>query len=400
MFRLSSLFPLFFCLAAHSFTFRTLADSTVVFNEIMYHPLASEPELEWIELHNQMAVNMDLSQWSVEGDIEFRFPEGTVIPGAGYIVVAVSPASLVAAAGYTNAYGPFTGRLANSGQRLELRNNNRRLMDWVEYGTDNDWPVAPDGSGVSLAKINPNAASPPATNWTMSAQIGGTPGAPNFPELNATGPDTVLAGIDGVWKYQNSGSDLGTGWRGADFDDGAWPTGRALFYAGSTQPPNGDPQSIPTLFNTGVDADQNALPPGVGDLHYLLTVSAQGAPPPPPIAATVVQNHPAWLANDALSSWIGPVNPGTANVAPGEYRYRTTFDLSGFDPATAQVILSVAADNRLNNVLLNGASTGIAFVGFSGFSPNFTIARGFVSGTNTLDFLTANDATTPNPAAF
>ena len=377
-----------------------LADSTVVFNEIMYHPASNEPALEWLELHNQMAVNMDLSGWSLDGGVQFRFAEGTVVPGDGYLVVAVAPAVLAAATGYTNAQGPFIGRLSNSGERLELRNNNHRLMDWVEYGTDGDWPVGPDGGGVSLAKINPNASSAPATNWSMSARIGGTPGAPNFPRPGATATNAVLVRITDSWKYQNSGTDPGVAWRGTNFDDSAWQTGQALFYAGNAQPPAGEVQPIPTLFNTGVDANHSALTPGVADPHYLLTVSAQSTPPPPPLAATVIQNHPAWLANDALSSWVGPVNPGTANVAAGEYRYRTTFDLTGFSPGTAQVVLNVAADNRLNNVLLNGASTGIAFVGFSGFSPNFTLSAGFVAGTNSLEFYTANDTTTPNPAGF
>ncbi|HKI72388.1 MAG TPA: lamin tail domain-containing protein, partial [Verrucomicrobiae bacterium] len=379
---------------------RAFADSTIVFNEIMYHPATNEPALEWLELHNQMAVNMDVSEWSIEGGVQFQFPEGTVVPGGGYLVAALSPSALAAATGYTNAYGPFIGRLSNSGERLELRNNTHRLMDWVEYGTDGDWPVGPDGAGVSLAKINPNAASPPATNWTMSAQIGGTPGAPNFPGPGATTTNTVLVRIDEVWKYQNSGNDPGAAWRGVSFDDNAWPTGRALFYAGNAQPPAGEFQSIPTLFNTGVDDNHNALSPGVPDPHYLLTLSAQSTPPPPPIAATVIQNHPAWLANDALSSWIGPVNPGAANVAPGEYRYRASFNLSAFDPPTAQITLSVAADNRLNDVLVNGASSGISFVGFSGFSQNFVITNGFVSGTNTLEFIAFNDVTTPNPAGF
>src|SRR5439155_5131633 len=58
------------------------------------------------------------------------------------------------------------------------------------------------------------------------------------------------------------------------------------------------------------------------------------------------------------------------------------------------------ADNRLNDVLINGASSGISFVGFNGFSPDFVIRNGFVSGTNTLEFVAFNDATTPNPAGF
>jgi hypothetical protein len=323
-----------------------------------------------------------------------------VVPGGGYIVVAISPAALAAATGYTNAYGPFVGRLSNSGERLELRNNNHRLMDWIEYGTDGDWPVGPDGGGVSLAKINPDSASPPATNWTMSAEAGGTPGAPNFPGPGAVAADTGLVRIDDFWRYQNGGGDPGMAWRETDFDDQAWPSGQGLFYAGNVQPPAGEPQNIPTIFNTGADANHDTLSPGVPDPHYLLTVSAQSAPPPPPIAATVIQNHPAWLANDTLSSWIGPVNPGTANVQAGEYRYRTTFDLAGFDPAAAQIALSVAADNRVNDVLLNGASSGVSFVGFSGFSPDFILATGFIGGTNTLEFVTANDTTTPNPAGF
>src|SRR5437870_2102509 len=196
---------------------RAFADSTIVFNEIMYHPATSEPALEWLELHNQMAVNMDISGWSLDGGVQFKFAEGTVVPGNGYLVVAVAPAALAAATGYTNAFGPFIGRLSNSGERLELRNNNQRLMDWVEYGTDGDWPVGPDGGGVSLAKINPNAASPPATNWTVSAQIGGTPGAPNFPGPNATTTNTVLVASDGVWKYQNSSGDPAA-WRETNFD--------------------------------------------------------------------------------------------------------------------------------------------------------------------------------------
>src|ERR1051326_908988 len=53
----------------------TRADSVVVFNEIMYHPATNEPALEWLELHNQMAVNMDLSGWSLDGGVQFKFPE-------------------------------------------------------------------------------------------------------------------------------------------------------------------------------------------------------------------------------------------------------------------------------------------------------------------------------------
>ncbi|MBI4324053.1 MAG: lamin tail domain-containing protein, partial [Chloroflexi bacterium] len=212
-------------LAAVIFSLVARADSTVVFNEIMYHPSRNETGLEWIELHNQMAVNMDLSGWSIEGGIQFTFPEGTVLPGAGYLVLAISPATLAAATGLTNVYGPFQGRLANSGEPLQLRNNNRRLMDAVDYGVEGDWPVAPDGSGVSLAKSNPNSASAPAPNWRASAQIGGTPGKANFPPPSSSVTKSTLVSMETAWRYKDDSPDLGTAWRGTDFDDAPWPSG-------------------------------------------------------------------------------------------------------------------------------------------------------------------------------
>jgi len=69
----------------------TRADSVVVFNEIMYHPPANEAVMEWVELHNQMAVDVDLSGWSLAGGVDFKFAEGSVISGGGYLVIASSP---------------------------------------------------------------------------------------------------------------------------------------------------------------------------------------------------------------------------------------------------------------------------------------------------------------------
>ena len=63
----------------------------------MYHPATNEPALEWVELHNQNAVDVDLGGWRLTGGIDYTFPNGTVIRGRGYLVVAVSPATLIAA---------------------------------------------------------------------------------------------------------------------------------------------------------------------------------------------------------------------------------------------------------------------------------------------------------------
>src|SRR5262249_29114549 len=135
------------------------ADSVVVFNEVMYHPATNEPALEWVELYNQNAVDVDLSGWRLSDGIDYTFPSGSIIRGGGYLVVSISPETLRAVASITNVLGPFTGRLSNSGEEIDLRDLNGRRMDSLHYGVDGVWPVGPDGSGVSLAKKQPYLAS-------------------------------------------------------------------------------------------------------------------------------------------------------------------------------------------------------------------------------------------------
>ncbi len=208
---------------------RVHADSTVVFNEIMYHPNATnEAQLEWVELHNQMAVDMDISGWSLQGGVQFTFSEGTVLSGGQYLVVAGSPATLMAATGATNVFGPFMGRLSNTGDQLELRNNNQRLMDAVTYGVDGDWPVAPDGAGPSLAKNNRFSGSAPAASWRASTQNGGTPGIANFAVTQPRTITTNLLPISATWRYDQSGTDFGTTWLQPGFNDSGWASGPGL----------------------------------------------------------------------------------------------------------------------------------------------------------------------------
>ena len=98
-------------------------DATTVFNEVMYHPAAAG-DTEWIELRNEMAVNMDLSGWKISGGVSFTFPNNTVIPAGGFLVVAANPAAL---AGVTSL-GPWTGSLNNADRKsTRLNSSHPRL---------------------------------------------------------------------------------------------------------------------------------------------------------------------------------------------------------------------------------------------------------------------------------
>jgi hypothetical protein len=237
------------CLTACLGPSRGFADTVVVFNEIMYHPATDEANLEWVELYNQMSVDVDLSGWRLSGGIAYEFPAGTLIRAGGYRVIARVPEALGALTGLGDLLGPFSGRMANGGDTLRLRDNLDRVMDSVTYGVDGDWPLSPDGAGPSLAKRDPNLASGPAESWVASPWVGGTPGRRNFGGGPSLGPRQVLLPLDAAWRFDDTGADLGAGWRVTGFDDTPWASGAGLFAVGDI--------SLPGQRNTPLAPNRN-----------------------------------------------------------------------------------------------------------------------------------------------
>ena len=171
---------------------RVLAvEPVVVFNELQYHPTVAQTEGEWVELHSQHAVDVDLSGWRLDGGVDFVFPAGTVIPGGGYLIIAANPGAFTAAKGVA-ALGPFTNVLADSGESVTLKNKNSRLMDEVAYDDRFPWPVAADGSGATLSKTRETSASSEPQSWRSSIFFGGTPGVANSEAPSST-PAPVYA---------------------------------------------------------------------------------------------------------------------------------------------------------------------------------------------------------------
>lgn len=148
--------------------------------------------------------------------------------------------------------------------------------------------------------------------------------------------------------------------------------------------------TIASLYNTGVDASGAVIADGASESHYTLTSLPGGTSNL--IARTDVGGFPIppWLGNNTTSAWIGPSNDLALNAPGGDYTYRTTFDLSSFVASTAQITGRWSTDNTGVDIFLNGTSLGLTQGGFGAFSPDFTIASGFTSGVNTLDFVVNN----------
>ena len=201
---------------------RIVLDSTVVFNEIMYNPIGeNDSQTEWIELFNQLNVDMDISEWQLAGAVDYSFPEGTVVPGRGHLVIASDPQALSDSGAYSDAVGPWEGQLSNSGEEILLYNNDGRLMNAVDYDDAGGWPSAADGGGSTLSKADAFAGSHLPESWTFSPQIGGTIGIQNFIRPGTFRSENIFEEATARAMVPTNG-DLGLTWTAEGFDDSGW----------------------------------------------------------------------------------------------------------------------------------------------------------------------------------
>jgi hypothetical protein len=111
-----------------------------------------------------------------------------------------------------------------------------------------------------------------------------------------------------------------------------------------------------------------------------------------------VQNPPGvWQTGTPAYSWISATSSGTGGG--GDYYFRTLFDLTGYNSATAAMTFQCAIDNLPSGIgyySLNGGAYG----GSCGSQPSYqftgvnTVNSGFVSGINNLTFHVTGDSQT------
>jgi hypothetical protein len=110
------------------------------------------------------------------------------------------------------------------------------------------------------------------------------------------------------------------------------------------------------------------------------------------------------VGDNATSAWTTTLNPVTP-LGPGsntnigvfaDYHYQTTFSMSGLNPLTALIAGQVSYDNFLQDVLINGVSTGISadasnpgpsFGGWLAFTFDAADIALLNGGVNTLTFI-------------
>ena len=153
--------------------------------------------------------------------------------------------------------------------------------------------------------------------------------------------------------------------------------------------------AIPTLFNTGVDANKTLLAGGNGvtDTHWSV-ISGPGITSP--VSAQTFWDS-VYAPNGPNSRFIS--NSADGSPGNGNFVFRTTFDLTGFDPAKTTLNGTCWVDNYTTAVVLNGVTKLLQGNICSNyfFSHSWTLTDGFVAGLNTLDITVVD---TGLPMAF
>lgn len=168
------------------------ATPSAVINEIMYHP--ANPDAEYLELTNPTAEPIDLSGWALDG-VDYTFQPGTVLlPGDRVVVVANDVAFRAAYPGAVGVVGQYSGRLADEGETVSLRQGDQ-VVDSVTYAPGGDWPAEAAGGGASLELRDPGMDNSLASSWGASSSSG-SPGAVNGSQPTPdTTPPAVVSGV-------------------------------------------------------------------------------------------------------------------------------------------------------------------------------------------------------------
>ncbi len=323
--------------------------TSLVISEIMYHPTNSQ--LEYVELFNSRGEPADLSGYHLGGSISYTFPNGTTLPGGGFLVIARSPSDLQSAYGLSGVLGPYANNLPNDSGTVMLINQSGAIFLQVDYTDHAPWPVSPDGAGHSLVLAHPSYGENNPLAWAASDSIGGSPG-----RLDAFTPDPVrsvvineflahtdLPDVDYIELYNH-------GAQAVDIsgcvltDDPA--TNRFVIPPGTILPPHGFVSYVDTTLNFNLnaagesiffknatstriidavrfDAQENGVAtgryPDGGDQFYRLAAKTPGATNAPILVSDIVINELMYdpISGDDNDQYVELYNRGTNSVNIG-----------------------------------------------------------------------------------
>jgi len=164
----------------------------VVINEINFNSSSSFDPEDWVELHNPGRAAVDLGGWKFkdgEDAHSYNIPAGTILAPGGYLVLCRDRAAFLALfPQVTAAIGNLGYGLSSGGEYLRLFEPGGELHDGVSFLPSAPWPSGANGTGATLALVDPGLDNALPASWAVSANHG-TPGASNGDSVAA--PDAA-----------------------------------------------------------------------------------------------------------------------------------------------------------------------------------------------------------------
>lgn len=272
----------------------------VVINEVMYQPLTfgvENPDEEFIELHNTTTNVVPLhdpanpaNTWRLAGGVEFRFPTNVTMPSRGFLlVVNFDPVvELAALASFRATYGvpagvpvfgPWSGRLDNAGEAVELLRPDvpltappdtgfipRILVDRLAFDPASPWPDAA-GNAASLQRRRPSAYGNEPLHWKGELPTAGRPNVAGSTHTDADGD-----GLSDEWEGMNGLASNNAGDADGDADGDGRRNGDE--FLDGTNPQSGASRlEAPAIT---VHPQDQLVPPGS---NAVFSVSATGTAP-------------------------------------------------------------------------------------------------------------------------
>jgi hypothetical protein len=164
--------------------------ATVRISELMYHPLQSGNDYEYIQIENvgdsTHLFENEVGTYRIDGGVEFSFPAGTSLSSGGRLwILSFNPTNTVKLNAFCSAYGlnsdnetflgGYSGSLSDRGDRVAIErpqdsDDSQEPLDisWVVidelfYFDQSPWPVSADGTGYPLIRTGLSSWNVPVT---------------------------------------------------------------------------------------------------------------------------------------------------------------------------------------------------------------------------------------------
>jgi len=155
-------------LTAVQSAFAQLDVPSLVINEIHYDEADKTVTAEFIEVFNPTESAVSLEGWGISGGVDFLFPPATSIESGAYLIIAQDPATIESKFRRGGALGPWSGRLRNSGETVNLRDPEGAVVSQVDYRLGFPWPTVGDlvgGVSPSIQLIHPALETDLGGSW-------------------------------------------------------------------------------------------------------------------------------------------------------------------------------------------------------------------------------------------